>query len=78
MEPKTITVHYKGHLDDVGFEFTAEKIFKKMALKGHIEKRSDGSIELVAQGTEAQLTDLLTAIRLSPLDRYITNEQVFR
>ena len=78
MTLQRMTVHYKGRLQDIGFPFTAENLAKRFGVGGMMENRPDGSIELIIEGFENQLKELLTAIRLSHLERYILSEQIFR
>ena len=54
----------------------AEAIAKNngISVKGYVLNEYDGSVRLVAEGSEQILLDFLRAIRLSSLGRYLTGE----
>jgi len=78
MKPTRITVRYEGRVQGIGFRFTAINLARDVEATGYVKNEFDGSVSLVAEGAEDQLTALLQAVRNSQLDRYITNEQVRR
>ncbi|QHI70862.1 acylphosphatase [Tichowtungia aerotolerans] len=73
-----MTVRYEGRVQGVGFRFTCVKLAQGFEVTGWVKNEFDGSVTLVAEGEEDQLTGLLQAIRNSLLDRYITNELIRR
>lgn len=73
-----ITVRYEGRVQGVGFRYTAVSLAQDLAVTGYVKNEFDGSVLLIAEGTEEQLTELLQAIRRSHLGKYITDEQVKR
>ncbi len=62
--PATIrrTVYFSGRVQGVGFRFTAEAIASRFSVTGFVRNLRDGRVELVAEGTEAELDRLQTAI----------------
>lgn len=42
---------FKGNVQGVGFRFTTEKIASKYGIRGFVKNRSDGSVEVVAEGS---------------------------
>jgi acylphosphatase len=56
-------VHYSGRVQGVGFRFTAEAIALRFAVTGFVRNLRDGRVELVAEGTAAQLDRLQQAIK---------------
>jgi acylphosphatase len=78
MKPQRITVRYEGRVQGVGFRYTAVSLAQHLHLTGWVKNEFDGSVSLAAEGEEDQLMELLNAIRLSNLGRYITGERVKR
>lgn len=78
MKPQRITVRYEGRVQGVGFRYTAVSLAQALDLTGWVKNEFDGSVSLVAEGSEESLMELLSAIKRSNLGRYITNELVKR
>ncbi|MBU1694737.1 MAG: acylphosphatase [Verrucomicrobia bacterium] len=71
---RRVTVRYDGHVQGVGFRFTAVHLGSRFDVTGYVLNEYDGSVRLVAEGEEPVLLEFLRAIRLSPLGRYISGE----
>ncbi len=56
------TIHFSGRVQGVGFRFTAEAVASRFSVTGFVRNLRDGRVELVAEGTEAQLDRLQTAV----------------
>lgn len=78
MKSQRITVRYEGRVQGVGFRFTAVRLAQELDVTGYVKNEFDGSVSMVAEGSEDQLMALLQAMRNSHLDRMITNELVRR
>lgn len=72
MKKARVEVVYSGRVQGVGFRFTAERLANAAGLKGHVKNLSDGRVELVAEGEEAEIKTLLSEIDQA-LGRYIDN-----
>ena len=72
---KRVHVYYDGRVQGVGFRFTAEYIAQDLNLTGWVKNLRDGRVELLAEGSEQSLRDLLVRIK-NRLQPYIYNEQV--
>ncbi len=70
-------VFYSGHVQGVGFRYTARRIAGRFAVTGFVRNLPDGRVELVAEGTAEELTAFLnevgerlaTNIRSTAVDR---------
>lgn len=78
MNSQRITVRYEGRVQGVGFRYTAVSLAQELDVTGWVKNEFDGSVSLVAEGAEDSLMELLSAIRRSNLERYITSELVRR
>ncbi len=66
-----VEVVYRGNVQGVGFRYTALRLSESFAVTGTVRNEWDGSVYLAAEGEHSAITNFLTAIRQSPLDRYI-------
>jgi acylphosphatase len=67
-----LTARFEGHVQGVGFRYTAIEIAERLGVTaGHVMNLMNGDVELVAEGPEALLRDLLAQILRSHLGRFI-------
>jgi acylphosphatase len=57
------TVYYRGHVQGVGFRYTARSIASRYAVGGFVRNLPDGRVELVAEGESHELAIFLDEIR---------------
>ena len=63
-------------MQGVGFRYTAKTVATGFELSGTIRNLPDGRVELVAEGTRAELEAFRAAIRDEGLAGFIRDEQV--
>lgn len=63
MENKRINAFFTGTVQGVGFRYTTERIALNLEVKGWVKNLPGGRVELVAEGTEAKLSELLEKIQ---------------
>ena len=73
---KRMHVVYSGRVQGVGFRYTVCRVAKPFAITGFVRNLPDGDVELVGEGGEQDLLNLLNAIRVSGVGSYIINEHV--
>ena len=56
----------KGKVQNVFFRDTTKKYADKIGLKGGVRNLSDGSVEIIAEGTKSQLENLLKNLQENP------------
>jgi acylphosphatase len=69
------TVHYRGHVQGVGFRYTAQAIAKRYDVSGFVRNLPNGQVELVAEGEKHELVAFLDDVRERML-RHIRDEQL--
>jgi acylphosphatase len=70
--PVRLTARFEGHVQGVGFRYTAIELAERLDVTaGYVMNLMNGDVELVAEGPEATLRDLLVQIQRSHLGRYI-------
>ncbi|MFH1201325.1 MAG: acylphosphatase [Candidatus Omnitrophota bacterium] len=75
MDNKQVHVVYSGRVQGVGFRFTVEHIARQINVVGWVKNLPDGKVEVLAQGSDEDLKDLLSEIK-AELSSYIKNEDV--
>lgn len=68
-------VVYHGRVQGVGFRATVVDLASEFDVTGHVRNRSDGTVELVADGPIPAVEGLLMAIG-DRMSRYITDAEV--
>ena len=71
-----MTVFYSGHVQGVGFRYSAKSVATGFEVAGTVRNLPDGRVELVAEGMREELEDFRAAIRDSGLAGFIRNENV--
>jgi acylphosphatase len=54
---------FKGHVQGVGFRYTARNIASQFPVTGYVRNQSDGSVEAVIQGEEDDIDACLKKIQ---------------
>ena len=73
---KQLYAQFSGRVQGVGFRFTVCHIAERFSVTGFVRNLANGDVELVAEGTEPELSDFIYDIRNSQLRRYIVQDRV--
>ena len=76
MSRSRLHVYYSGHVQSVGFRYTAKSVAQGFEVTGLVRNLLDGRVELVAEGARDELEAFLRSIRDSGLGGLIRNEEV--
>jgi acylphosphatase len=69
-------VLYSGHVQGVGFRYTAKSVAAGFEVVGSVRNRPDGRVELIAEGACEELDAFRRAIRDAGLEHFIEDELV--
>lgn len=69
------TVQYRGHVQGVGFRYTAQKLARSRAVTGYVRNLPNGNVELVVEGDREAIDSLLSAID-ERMAGYISDRQM--
>jgi acylphosphatase len=58
------TVHYSGHVQGVGFRFTADRIAGRFDVAGFVKNLPDGRVLVVVEGEPRELDRFLAEVQL--------------
>ena len=56
------TYYFSGHVQGVGFRYTAHHLARKHPVSGYVRNLPDGRVEMVAEGDAKDLDALLDAV----------------
>ena len=71
-----MTVLFSGHVQGVGFRYTARTVAAGFEITGTIRNLPDGRVELVAEGLRDELEAFRMALHDAGLAGFIRDEQV--
>jgi acylphosphatase len=57
------TILYTGNVQGVGFRYTTQHIAQQFAVQGFVRNLPDGRVELVVEGTDAEMDRLIDTIQ---------------
>jgi acylphosphatase len=60
---KRRTVHFSGHVQGVGFRYTAQTISEKHGVRGYVRNLPDGRVEMVMEGSQQQMDQVLEEVQ---------------
>ncbi len=63
---KRVSLRITGHVQGVGYRFAAAEVADRLELLGWVRNTADGSVELVAEGPEQVLRELIAWCRVGP------------
>jgi acylphosphatase len=69
-------IFYSGHVQGVGFRYTAKTAAAGFEISGIVRNLSDGRVELIAEGAREELEAFQAALRNAGLKRFIRDENV--
>lgn len=69
-------IFYSGHVQGVGFRYTAKTVAAGFDISGTVRNLPDGRVELIAEGARAELEAFQTALRDAGLKHFIRDENV--
>ena len=65
--------HVQGRVQGVGFRWWTRAQARRLGLRGTVRNREDGSVEIRAHGSDAQLADLRRILSEGPPGAYVTS-----
>jgi acylphosphatase len=76
MKRQRMHIFYSGRVQNVGFRYAVKSVAAGFEVTGTVRNLDDGRVELVAEGTKAELEDFQRAIQDSSIGHFIRNEVV--
>jgi acylphosphatase len=64
---RSVRMTITGHVQGVGYRFWAERAAAALGIRGWVRNRSDGSVELLASGSDDAVAGLIEACRRGPV-----------
>ena len=73
---KRLTATFDGRVQGVGFRFTTVEIARNCNVTGFVQNMMNGSVTVVAEGSEDNLFKLLRELREAHIYRHVTSEDI--
>ncbi len=73
---KRIKIIISGNVQGVFFRHNTNKIANRLALKGFVRNLSNGKVEVVAEGDEDKLNELVGFCKKGPVGAHVDNVEV--
>jgi len=70
---RTVRLRVAGRVQGVGYRMWAERAAIALAITGWVRNRGDGTVELLATGTEDAIAALIEACRQGPRAAVVTD-----
>jgi len=65
-ETKRLEAVVHGYVQGVGFRWYTREVARRLSVRGYVRNRPDRSVEVVAEGSERALNELLSCLRVGP------------
>jgi len=77
MNRQRLQIFYSGRVQGVGFRYAVKSVATGFEVTGTVRNLDDGRVELMAEGTQAEMQEFQRAIQDSEVSRFIRKEVVF-
>ena len=67
-------VYYSGRVQGVGFRYTVQALARRFAVSGFVKNLADGRVQLVVEGTAAEIGAFLAAV-WAEMGHYVADTQ---
>ena len=57
------TVFFSGHVQGVGFRYTAQRVARRFDVRGYVKNLRDGRVEAVVEGEPEEVAAFVNAVR---------------
>ncbi|MGD9047997.1 MAG: acylphosphatase [Anaerolineae bacterium] len=66
----------QGRVQGVSFRFYTQRRAMELGLTGYVRNRWDGTVQVIAEGQQAELEDLLAFLRVGPRAALVTEVNI--
>ena len=68
--------HFSGHVQGVGFRYTAQNVALQHNVHGYVRNLNDGRVELVMEGDDHEVQEVVEGVqqRMRPFVRNISSQ----
>ena len=71
-ERKSVHILVAGRVQGVGFRYFVKNLAVELRVTGWVRNRFDERVEILAQGTAANLAGFISAVRIGPQAAFVT------
>ncbi len=73
-----IQANVQGRVQGVGFRYSTLQVAEKLGVTGFVRNLADGTVEIVAEGSDDQLNELIDWVHRGPAAAQVTQVDVTR
>jgi acylphosphatase len=66
----------RGYVQGVGFRWRTREVARRLGVRGYVRNRPDRTVEVVAEGSERALNELLSFLREGPSAAHVESVDV--
>lgn len=75
-ESRRVEAIVHGYVQGVGFRWSTREVARRLNLRGYVRNRHDRTVEVVAEGSERALRELLSFLQAGPSAASVTRVDV--
>jgi acylphosphatase len=75
-ELRAVQVRVRGRVQHVGFRWFVARTARELAVAGWVRNADDGAVEVTAEGTAAQVEQLVAALRRGPPQAVVQSVEI--
>jgi acylphosphatase len=73
---RRVHIIISGRVQGVFFRYSTNKVGNKLGLKGFVRNLSDGNVEVVAEGDEDKLKEMIEFCKKGPMGAHVENVKI--
>ncbi len=73
---KRLHLFFSGHVQGVGFRYTAQQVATGFDLLGTVQNLPDGRVEMILEGAESEITEYLKTLEETHLHACIREKEM--
>lgn len=75
-ERRAVRVRVRGRVQHVGFRWFVARAARDLAVTGWVRNAEDGAVEVAAEGTAAQVEQLIATLRRGPSQALVQSVEI--
>jgi len=69
-------IRIEGHVQGVGYRYFAYRLARRLGVNGYVKNLPDGSVEIHAEGSEANMSSFVKEVVRGPISAVVVNVDI--